>query len=89
MSCNCDWRDKRNTKKGGKYEMDALLVIQNYVHALARRMDQLSTGNTLKACDVCGIQGHSPSECTAARAVQKKPDPKIRPEIENYPTRKM
>ena len=68
MSSNFHWRDKRNTKKGGKYEVYALLAIQNSVHALSRRMDQLSVGNTLKACEVCGIQGHSPSECAAAES---------------------
>ena len=52
MSSNFHWRDKRNTKKGGKYEVDALLAIQNSVHALSRRMDQLSVGNTLKAFEV-------------------------------------
>ncbi|XP_057529858.1 uncharacterized protein LOC130808399 [Amaranthus tricolor] len=53
-------RDKRNTKKGGKYKVDALLANQNSIHALSRRMDQLSVGNTLKVCEVCGIQGKPP-----------------------------
>ena len=39
ISSNIHWRDKRNTKKDGKYEVDALLAIQNSIHALARRMD--------------------------------------------------
>ena len=68
MSLNFYWRDKRNNKKGGKYEVDALLAIQNYIPALARRMDQLSAGNTLKACQVCRIQGHSSSECVAVES---------------------
>ena len=68
MSSNFRWRDKKNTMKGGKYEVDALLAIQNSVHTLARRMDQLSAGNTLKACEVCGIQGHSLSECATAES---------------------
>ena len=28
----------------------------------------MGVGNTLKACEVCGIQGHSPSECAAAES---------------------
>ena len=68
MSSNFHWRDNGNIKKGGKYEVDALLAIQNYDQALARRMDQLSVGNTLKACEVCGIQGYSPSDCATAES---------------------
>ena len=52
--------------------MDALLAIQNSVQALARRMDQLSAGNTLKACEVCGIQGHSLSECAAVESLSRQ-----------------
>ena len=39
MSLNFYWRDKRNTKKGRKYKVDAFLAIQNSVHALSRRID--------------------------------------------------
>ena len=48
--------------------MDVLLAIQNSIHTLARRMDQLSVGNTLKACEVYGIQVLFLLKCAVAES---------------------
>ncbi|KAL2938379.1 Protein HEG-like protein 1 [Bienertia sinuspersici] len=52
------------TKKGGRYDVDALTTLTNIVQTLSHKVDQLQIGSSMVAsCDTCGVQGHTANEC--------------------------
>lgn len=86
MASNFHWRDSRAPKRGGKLELDALTMLQSTVQTLAKKVEQMGAGSSssLKACELCGIEGHEPTEYGAIDKVQVNAIHNARPNFNPY-----
>ncbi|XP_057543958.1 uncharacterized protein LOC130823355 [Amaranthus tricolor] len=63
MASNYHWREQSTPRRGGRYEVDAIVALTNNVRALTRKVEQLDVATVNKVCGACGLNGHSSVDC--------------------------
>ncbi|XP_057518484.1 uncharacterized protein LOC130799406 [Amaranthus tricolor] len=63
MASNYHLREQSTPKRGGRYEVDAIVALTNNVQALTRKVEQLVVAAVNKVCGACGLNGHSSVDC--------------------------
>ncbi|XP_074348690.1 uncharacterized protein LOC141687346 [Apium graveolens] len=62
---NYPYSDRNHPKKGGKYDVDTLTMLNTTMRAMVKKIEQLDsrTSSIVASCDICGIVGHTQNIC--------------------------
>ncbi|XP_057522603.1 uncharacterized protein LOC130802612 [Amaranthus tricolor] len=63
MASNYHWREQSTPRRGGRYEVDAIVALTNNVQALTRKVEQMDVAAVNKVCGACGLNGHFSVDC--------------------------
>ncbi|XP_063948053.1 uncharacterized protein LOC135152152 [Daucus carota subsp. sativus] len=62
---NYPYSDRNQSKKGGKYEVDSITMLNTTMQAVVKKIEQLDAkiAPTVASCEICGVQGHNQHAC--------------------------
>ncbi|XP_074346770.1 uncharacterized protein LOC141685577 [Apium graveolens] len=62
---NYPYSDRNHPKRGGKYDVDSLTMLNTTMQAMVKKNEQLDsrTSSTVAPCEICSVVGHNQNIC--------------------------